>query len=352
MTSAVCLRKPAQGNRNGAYSVHYRECIESAYPADDADTTSDEGEGTMIGRTLLLQMASNKKMETFVRNNKVAVRSAGRFVAGETVRDIIEPVKALNGQGITATLDLLGESVTNEQEVAEVLDTYLQLLQTITDQKLNANVSIKLTALGLDIDPELCYRNMERLLNAAGPEQFVRIDMESSDYTQRTLDLFLRLWTSPAQYRNVGVVIQSYLRRSADDIEMLIKLGARVRLCKGAYKEPEQVAFPEKSEVDASYVRLMQRLLQDGNYPGIATHDEKMIAATRTYASENSIPLDRFEFQMLYGIRRDLQVQLVKDGYRMRVYTPFGTHWYPYMMRRLAERPANLWFVLKNFLRG
>jgi len=306
----------------------------------------------MLGRTLLLQMASNKKLESFVRNNGLAVRSASRFVAGESVEAVIEPVKALNAQGISATLDLLGESVTNEQEVAEVLDTYLQLFQNIGAQNLNANVSIKLTALGLDIDPELCYRNMERLLNAAGPEQFVRIDMESSDYTQRTLDLFLRLWNGPAQYRNVGVVIQSYLHRSADDIEMLIKLGARVRLCKGAYKEPPTVAFPEKSEVDANYVRLMERLLKDGNYPGIATHDEKIIAATKAYAAANSIGMERFEFQMLYGIRRDLQTQLVKEGYRVRVYTPFGTHWYPYMMRRLAERPANLWFVLKNSLRG
>ena len=306
----------------------------------------------MLGRTLLLQMASNKKLESFVRNNGLAVRSASRFVAGESVEAVIEPVKALNAQGISATLDLLGESVQNEQEVAEVLDTYLQLFQNIGAQNLNANVSIKLTALGLDIDPELCYRNMERLLNAAGPEQFVRIDMESSDYTQRTLDLFLRLWNSPSQYRNVGVVIQSYLHRSADDVEMLIQLGARVRLCKGAYKEPPTVAFPEKSEVDANYVRLMERLLKDGNYPGIATHDEKIIAATKAYASANSIGSERFEFQMLYGIRRDLQTQLVKDGYRVRVYTPFGTHWYPYMMRRLAERPANLWFVLKNSLRG
>lgn len=306
----------------------------------------------MIGRTLLLQMASNKKLETFVRNNGMAVRSASRFVAGESVEAVIEPVKALNAQGISATLDLLGESVRNEQEVAEVLDTYLQLFQNIGAQKLNANVSIKLTALGLDIDPELCCRNMERLLNAAGPTQFVRIDMESSDYTQRTLDLFLRLWNSPAQYRNVGAVIQSYLHRSAGDIEMLIKLGARVRLCKGAYKEPATVAFPEKSEVDANYVRLMERLLKDGNYPGIATHDEKIIEATKAYAAANAIGLERFEFQMLYGIRRDLQTQLVKDGYRVRVYTPFGTHWYPYMMRRLAERPANLWFVLKNSVRG
>jgi proline dehydrogenase len=306
----------------------------------------------MLGRTLLLQMAGNKKMESFVRNNGLAVRSAGRFVAGESVADVIAPVQALNRLGISATLDLLGESVQNEREVAQVLDTYLQLFQTIHAQSLNANVSIKLTALGLDIDPELCYHNMERLLSVAGPEQFVRIDMESSDYTQRTLDLFYRLWNGPQAYRNVGVVIQSYLRRSADDVEKLITMRARVRLCKGAYKEPETVAFPVKADVDANYVRLMERLLKDGYYPGIATHDEKIIEATRAFATANDIGQERFEFQMLFGIRRDLQTHLVNDRYRVRVYTPFGTHWYPYMMRRLAERPANLWFVLKNSLRG
>jgi len=193
---------------------------------------------------------------------------------------------------------------------------------------------------------------MERLLNAAGPEQFVRIDMEGSDYTQRTLDLFVRLWNSPEAYRNVGVVIQAYLYRSEKDIEMLNAMGARVRLCKGAYKEPASVAYPDKADVDANYIRLMQMLLENGNYPGIATHDPRMIEATKQFAAENNIPTDRYEFQMLYGIRRDLQVQLVKEGYSMRVYTPFGTHWYPYMMRRLAERPANLWFVVKNMLRG
>lgn len=306
----------------------------------------------MIGRTILLRMAGSKKLETFVRNNGWAARSASRFIAGESVAAVIAPVMALNAQGISATLDLLGESVRNEQEVATVLDTYLLLFQNIREHNLNANVSIKLTALGLDIDPKLCRRNMECLLDAAGPGQFVRIDMESSEYTQRTLDLFMRLWDSPAQYRNVGVVIQSYLRRSAEDIENLIEMSARVRLCKGAYQEPETVAFPAKSEVDANYIRLMERLLADGVYPGIATHDPKMIDATKSFATANAIGPERFEFQMLYGIRRDLQTQLVKAGYRVRIYTPFGTHWYPYMMRRLAERPANLWFVLKNALHG
>ena len=278
--------------------------------------------------------------------------AARRFVAGETIEEAIDSVRTINQQGISVSLDLLGESVRNEQEVAEVLDTYLRLFQNIREQSLNANVSLKLTALGLDIDPELCYRNMLRLLVAAGPDQFVRIDMESSDYTQRTLDLFTRIWNGDEKFRNVGVVIQSYLYRSADDIEMLIKMGARVRLCKGAYKEPVSVAFPDKADVDANYVRLMQRLLKDGNYPGIATHDEQMIAATKEFARSNNIGSDKYEFQMLYGIRRDLQAQLVREGYRMRVYTPFGTYWYPYLMRRLAERPANVWFVLKNILRA
>jgi proline dehydrogenase len=306
----------------------------------------------MLGRTVLLQLADSKKIESFVRGNRWSAAAARRFVAGESIEEAISPVRALNAQGISASLDLLGESVRNQQQVAEVLDTYLRVFQNIRDEGLNANVSVKLTALGLDIDAELCYRNMTRLLAAAGAEQFVRIDMESSDYTQRTLDLFMRLWNSPEAFRNVGVVIQSYLHRSADDIERLIDMGARVRLCKGAYKEPPAVAFPDKADVDANYIRLMQRLLKEGRYPAIATHDTQMIDATKQFAQENGIAPERFEFQMLYGIRRDLQSQLVKEGYRMRVYTPFGTYWYPYLMRRLAERPANLWFVLKNMLRS
>ena len=305
----------------------------------------------MIGRTLLLQLANSKSVETFVRKNGMSAKAARRFVAGETIEETIDPVRALNAEGISASLDFLGESVTTEDEVAVIVDTYLRLFQSIRQQNLNANVSVKLTALGLDIDNDLCYRNMVRLLNAAGPDQFVRIDMEGTPYTQRTLDLFYRLWNAPEAFRNVGVVIQSYLRRSADDIEELIKVGARVRLCKGAYKEPPELAFPHNSDVEANYIVLMQRLVMDGNYPGIATHDEKMIAATRKYTMENAIAAERYEFQMLYGIRRDLQLQLVKGGHRMRVYIPFGTHWYPYMMRRLAERPANVWFVLKNMFR-
>lgn len=303
----------------------------------------------MFAREMLLQLADNKKLELFVRGNQMTASVARRFVAGETILETIEPVRSLNQANITASLDLLGESVTNVAQVGEVMDTYISLFRQIKNENLDANVSLKLTSLGLNIDETLCEQNMQKLLKAAGSEQFVRIDMESSEFTERTLSLFYRLWN--ASYRNVGVVVQSYLRRSAEDVEKLIETGARVRLCKGAYKEPESVAFADKSEVDASYIRLMQRLLKDGCYPGIATHDENMINATKSYARDNQIAIDRFEFQMLYGIRRDLQLRLVQEGYRMRVYTPFGKFWYPYLMRRLAERPANLWFVASNMFR-
>ncbi len=302
----------------------------------------------MISRSLLLHMASSKKLESYLKQNRLSAKAASRFVAGETLEETTAPVQALNRDGITVTLDYLGEGVTNELQVAEVIDTHLRLFQHIRSENLEANVSVKLTAIGLDIDHESCYRNIERLVTAAGEGIFVRLDMEGSAYTQTTIDLFYRLWS--AGYRNLGVVIQAYLRRSEQDIHRLISDGVRVRLCKGAYKENSDVAFPDKFDVDKNYVRLMKLLLEKGNYPAIATHDPAMIAATKEFAGEHGISQDRYEFQMLYGIRRDLQKELVREGYRVRVYTPFGTHWYPYFMRRLAERPANIWFVLKNML--
>ena len=306
----------------------------------------------MLTRTVLLQMAGNKTMETFVRHNHAAGKVARRFVAGEAMEEVAAPVRVLNAKGIAVSLDFLGESVTTKEEVAVIVDTYLRLFQLIRAEQLNANVSVKLTALGLEIGDDFALRNMQRLLQFAGPDQFVRIDMEGSPLTQRTLDLFYALWEGAPSYRNVGVVIQSYLHRSADDIEKLIALGARVRLCKGAYKEPAAVAFQDKADVDNNYIALMKRLLVNGNYPAIATHDSAIIEATKRFARENSISADHFEFQMLYGVRRELQEQLVKEGYRMRVYTPFGDHWYPYFMRRLAERPANLWFAVNSILRN
>jgi len=306
----------------------------------------------MLTRSVLLHMAGSKRIETFARHNRAAGRVARRFVAGEAMEEVAVPVRALNAKGISVSLDILGESVTTRDEVAAVVDTYLRLFQLIRSERLDANVSVKLTALGLDIDDQFAYRNMARLLQAVGPDQFVRIDMEGSPFTQRTLDIFYQLWEGTPAYRNVGVVIQAYLHRSSADVERLIQSGARVRLCKGAYKEGPTVAFQDKADVDGNYIALMKRLLMDGRYPGIATHDSRMIDATKQFASENNIKSDRFEFQMLYGVRRELQDQLVREGYRLRVYTPFGDRWYPYFMRRLAERPANLWFAVNSIFRG
>ncbi|KAB8143554.1 proline dehydrogenase [Chloroflexia bacterium SDU3-3] len=272
-----------------------------------------------------------------------------RFVAGTSLAEAIEAVKTINSAGMSVTLDNLGESVSTPQAANAAAAEYIGILHAIERAGAEANASVKLTQMGQDIDEELCRRNISHVLNQAERfGTFVRLDMESSAYTERTLKLHRELWE---RYKNVGVVIQSYLYRSEDDIRALNKLGVRVRLCKGAYKEPASVAFPNKADVDANYVKLMQMLLSEGTYPGIATHDERMIEATRDYAAKSGITPDKFEFQMLFGIRRDLQEQLVRDGYRMRIYAPYGTEWYPYLMRRMAERPANMLFVLNGVLR-
>jgi proline dehydrogenase len=276
---------------------------------------------------------------------------ANRFVAGETLDTALAAVKQLNSKRITATLDLLGESVRNEEEARESARAYIQMLDQIHAQKLNANVSVKLTAMGLDISEDLCVSNMQNILDRARDYgSFVRLDMESSQYTQKTLELFYeRLY--PSYRGNVGIVLQSYLYRSYSDVMDANKASARVRLCKGAYKEPATVAYPEKKDVDDSYMRCMRALLKEGHYPGIATHDETIVNDTKRFARENDISNDQFEFQMLYGVRRDLQDKLVRDGYRLRVYVPFGTQWYPYLMRRLAERPANVAFITGNIVK-
>ena len=302
-------------------------------------------------RSALLYLSSQPKVFKFVRNNKLAKSCANRFVAGETLDTALAAVARLNARRISASLDLLGESVHNEAEARAAGDAYLNLLDRIHERKADANVSVKLTAMGLDISEELCVAIMHRILQRARDYgSFVRIDMESSEYTQRTLDLFeQRLY--PAYREHVGIVLQSYLYRTFADAERAIKVKARVRLCKGAYKEPETVAYPDKKDVDATYVRCMHELMAKGNYPGIATHDEAIIKEAKRFARENKITPDRYEFQMLYGVRRDLQDRLVRDGYRMRVYVPFGTQWYPYLMRRLAERPANVAFITGNVVK-
>jgi len=286
-----------------------------------------------------------------VAKSRLARRAARRFVAGETLDDAVVAVRALNGRGIAASLDLLGESVRSAADASVAARAYLALLDRISAERLDANVSLKLTALGLDIGDDVCATNVEQILTRAREQgSFVRLDMEGSAYTERTLRLFTDS-LFPRFPDNVGIVLQSYLYRTRSDVERAVQLGCRVRLCKGAYKEPASVAFPEKKEVDANYVLCMRRLLDEGNYPGIATHDPGIIDEAKRYVGEHNIDRSRFEFQMLYGIRRDLQERLVRDGYRVRVYVPFGTQWYPYLMRRLAERPANVAFITGNVIR-
>lgn len=302
-------------------------------------------------RNSLLYLSNQPRIFKFVRNNRMARGFANRFVAGETLDTAVAAVKKLNAAGMTVSLDLLGESVHNEAEARAAGREYLAILDRIHSERLDANVSVKLTAMGLDVSEELCVDVMQSVLQRASEyRNFVRLDMESSDYTQKTLDIFER-HLYPAHRENVGVVLQSYLYRTAADVEHTNAIRARVRLCKGAYKEPERVAFPDKKDVDASYVRCMKLLMTDGNYPGLATHDEQIIAQAKVFAKTSGIAPDKFEFQMLYGVRRDLQEQLVREGYRLRVYVPFGTQWYPYLMRRLAERPANIAFLTGNVVR-
>jgi proline dehydrogenase len=302
-------------------------------------------------RSALLYLSNQPRVFRFVRNNRMAKKFARRFVAGETLEDALRAIKALNAKGISASIDLLGESVTNEREARTAGAAYLDMLDRIAERRLDANVSVKLTAMGLDISEDLCVSIMHDVLSRAQVfNAFVRLDMESSAYTERTLRLFEdRLY--PRYKDHVGIVLQSYLYRTWSDVERAVQLRCRVRLCKGAYKEPPTVAFPDKKDVDANYSKCMQALLEHGNYPAIATHDPLLIAEAKRIVEEHDIDRSRFEFQMLYGVRRDLQEQLVREGYRMRVYVPFGTQWYPYLMRRLAERPANVAFMTGNIVR-
>src|SRR3712207_2313486 len=306
----------------------------------------------MVMRHGLLWLAGNRTLERQVVQSRLSRRLAQRFVAGETQDQALAVVAELNRQGATVTLDYLGENVTEADAAVAVKRTYIELLHQIAAQRLNSNISVKLTALGLDISRELCLSNLIALVRAAQEhDNFVRIDMEGSAYTQATLDLFEEVYAGKG-LNNVGVVIQSYLYRSAADVERLNRLGARVRLCKGAYQEPPHLAYPRKADVDRNYVLLAQKLLTEGNYPGLATHDAAIIDWVKRWTREQGIVRERYEFQMLYGVRRDLQRQLIREGYNLRVYVPYGSAWYPYLMRRMAERPANLLFVLKTLGRG
>jgi len=300
-------------------------------------------------RSTLLKLSESKKFATWVTSNGSTRRMARRFVAGETLNEAIAAARECNKAGMMASLDYLGENVSTTSGAQHSRDAYLEIFERIAQEKLQANVSCKLTQLGLDINTDFCAGLVLSIVErAAAVDNFLRIDMEGSAYTQRTIDLVkLVRERNPA----VGTVIQAYLYRSETDIADLLTYGCRIRLCKGAYKEPEEVAYPRKADVDANYVRLMQMLLSSGFYHAIATHDPRMIATTIRHAATKQISKDDFEFQMLYGVRTDLQRRLVRDGYRVRIYIPFGNDWFPYFMRRLAERPANVGFVIRNFLR-
>ncbi len=303
-------------------------------------------------RALFISLSESKRIRKMAEHSPMGKRMSKRFVAGMGVPDVIAATRAVNDLGMSVSIDNLGENVTNPDEARHSAELYHELLDQIALQKLNANVSMKLTHMGLDVDEALAYRLVTELVaHAARIGQFVRVDMEGSPYTQRTLDFVHKLHAEPQNKGRVGAVIQSYLHRSEKDVQDLLAEKIRIRLCKGAYKEPAEIAFQKKSDVDANYVKLMKILLKSGVFHGIATHDEKMISATIDFARAESIPASAFEFQMLHGIRRDLQEKLVKDGWGMRVYIPFGTEWYPYFMRRLAERPANVFFIAKNFFR-
>src|SRR6202789_3857077 len=305
-----------------------------------------------ILRSILSALSRNSSLSTSAQNSTLGGRMSARFVAGRSVEEVLTAATAVNSHGMSATLDSLGENVHSPQEAKEAADVYHRLLDAIAQRQLDANVSVKLTQMGMDLDPELAFATVAALVkHAVAANTFVRIDMEGSEYTQATIDLVCKLHAIEENRGRVGVVIQAYLFRSGADIDRLLAQGIRIRLCKGAYQEPPNLAFPDKADVDRNFVRLMQILLPSGVYHGIATHDEKMIEATCQFAKERGIPPDQYEFQMLYGVRRDLQRSLVAKGYPGRVYIPFGTEWFPYFMRRLAERPANLLFIARNLLR-
>jgi proline dehydrogenase len=305
----------------------------------------------MLTRSALIYLSRQEGLKDFAARFSLFKKLTTRFIAGESIDEAVAAIREVNAHGCSASFDHLNESVSSTAETEAEVREYLDVLRRIDETGINSNVSIKLTQFGLEIDPELAYRNARRVVeDAARRGNFVRVDMEGSSVTQATIDVFKRL-RAEFGLNDVGIVLQSYLYRTMDDARDLLKIPARIRLCKGAYNEPPEVAYPNKKDVDDNYIRVMQLLLSSGIYHGIATHDPKMIDATVDFAKREGVSKDAFEFQMLYGIRRDLQEQLARDGYGMRVYVPYGKHWYPYFMRRLAERPANIWFVLKNLFK-
>lgn len=306
-------------------------------------------------RAFFVNLSENKSLRNFAEHSSIGQRVSSRFVAGTEIADAVRATQAINRAGMTVSIDNLGENVTNPEEARHSAQLYHQILDAIVANQLKANISLKLTHMGLDVDEKLARELVGGLVAKAAamsPPAFVRVDMEGSPYTQRTLDFVHELHRMPGYGQSVGTVIQAYLKRSESDIEKLLSDGIRIRLCKGAYKEPVEIAFAAKSEVDANYMKLTKMLLKSGLYHGLATHDENMIRQAEAFAKKENISPQSFEFQMLYGIRRDLQQSLVKSGWGVRVYIPFGTEWYPYFMRRLGERPANVFFIARQFFRA
>jgi proline dehydrogenase len=306
-------------------------------------------------RTFFVRLSENPSLRNFAESSSLGRRVSGRFVAGTEIADAVRATQAINRAGMSVTIDNLGENVTNPDEACHSAQLYQQILEAIAANHLNANISLKLTHMGLDVDEKLARDIVSGLVAKAAamsPPGFVRVDMEGSPYTQRTLDFVHELHRMPDNANSVGTVIQAYLKRSESDIEKLLSEGIRIRLCKGAYKEPPEIAFASKADVDANYIKLMKILMKSGIYHGMATHDPAIIQEAQAFATREKLSRDSFEFQMLYGIRRDLQRRLVRDGWRLRIYIPFGTEWYPYFMRRLGERPANVLFIARNLLRA
>lgn len=322
-------------------------------PGEHSPGTPAEESDMALLRSTFIALSRNRSLRHFMERSRIGVKLSSRFIAGMEIEDALRVCEAVNKQGMAATLDSLGESVTEEAAAHRAAEIYHKLLDAIAVRKLNANISVKLTQMGLEVQHQLAENIAHDLAHhAATLGNFLRIDMEDSSLTQITLDIVGRIHARAETRNAIGIVIQSYLYRSQSDIEQLIADGIRVRLCKGAYKEPPEVAFPRKTDVDANYVKLAKMLLDSPDYHGLATHDESMIDAAKKYAREHGIPPDHFEFQMLYGVRRDLQRDLVHEGYNVRVYVPFGREWYPYFMRRLAERPANVLFIARNLMRN
>ncbi len=306
-------------------------------------------------RTFFVRLSENASLRSFAERSSLGRRVSSRFVAGTEIADAVRATQAINRAGMSVSIDNLGENVTNSDEARNSAWHYHQILDAIAANRLKANISLKLTHMGLDVAEKLAREMVGGLVAKAAsmnPPGFVRVDMEGSPYTQRTLDFVDELHRVPGNENSVGTVIQSYLKRSESDVEKLLAEGIRIRLCKGAYKESAEIAFAAKSEVDANYVKLMKVLMKSGIYHGLATHDENIIQQAEAFATREKISPDTFEFQMLYGIRRDLQQRLVREGWRVRIYIPFGTEWYPYFMRRLGERPANVLFIARNLLRA